>query len=77
MLDQLEELLVRESVDTTDPETVALLEEISAEVHAIRRRINSYNPPKSFHLRARVRFRGHADLPVRPRAVVSMLRMAQ
>ena len=48
MLDQLEELLVRESVDTTDPETVALLEEISAEVHAIRRRINSYNPPKSF-----------------------------
>ena len=44
VLDQLEELLVRESVDTTDPETVALLEEISAEVHAIRRRIKFVQP---------------------------------
>ena len=41
VLDQLEELLDRESVDTPEPETLALIEEISAEVHAIRRRIKS------------------------------------
>jgi hypothetical protein len=43
VLDQLEELLVRESVDTMDPEAVALIEEISAEVNE-RRRIKFVQP---------------------------------
>jgi len=41
ILERLEELLFREPLDTTDPETIAEIAELSAEIAAIRRRIEN------------------------------------
>jgi len=41
VLRELEELLLRESIDNSDPETIAMIEEVSAEVSAIKQRITS------------------------------------
>jgi hypothetical protein len=39
ILRELEDLLLRESIDNPDPETIAMITEISAEVNILRKRI--------------------------------------
>ena len=41
VLEQLEELLLLESLDTTDPEVLAMLDEVTAGVREIRGRLKA------------------------------------
>ena len=41
ILQRLEDLLIRKSVDITDPEIIGLIEDVAAEISAIRRRITA------------------------------------